>query len=364
MLAFGHDEEVTGNYGAGNIAKLLEPRGLEAELMLDEGGFIKTDGLKAGSLQLVQGQIAGVGTAAKGSQNWKITIKGEGGHSSLPPTGKGTSVAAHISRILARFESSLTTTRLLPPTIDFLKNLAPVMTYAPLRTLFSLADNPIFNPLLGQMLGQLNMKEIVAMVRTTVAVVKVEMGTKDGAHNVLPQEGLIELNLRALPGEDPQVIKDYVDVIIQKESAAGIAQAKMISVSYLPTSVTPASGPNWDLIKRAITESLSPKGGDHIDARRGTKSKESTNKVESLHVIPILCTGGTDASWYENIAGGRIFRFNPLRYSNAGKELDLMHGVDERLSVEDYIDAIRFYIRFLELSAGDEVSEVSAAAVE
>lgn len=349
LLAFGHDEELSGAYGAGSIAKLLEKRGIEAEILLDEGGVIKTDGLKAGNIQLLEGHLAGVGTAAKGSQNWKITVKGEGGHSSMPPTGKGTSIAARVARILMRFESQQTSTRLLPPTIDFLKNMAPALRYAPLRTLFGLADNPIFNPLLGQFLGQLNLKEMAAMVRTTVAMVRLEAGTT-GARNVMPEDATIDFNLRTLPGEDAKVIKEYVDLMIQKESAEGVARAEMQSISYLPTSVTPASGPNWDLIVRAITESLSPK-----------ESGPNKSTVGKMTVVPMLCTGGTDAIWYEKVAGGRIFRFNPLRVSKAGKELDRLHGIDERLSVEDYLDAVRFYIRFLQLSAGDAPEDSAAA---
>jgi carboxypeptidase PM20D1 len=38
-FVFGHDEEV-GGYGAKAIAKLLQERKVQAELVLDEGGFI------------------------------------------------------------------------------------------------------------------------------------------------------------------------------------------------------------------------------------------------------------------------------------------------------------------------------------
>lgn len=62
-LAFGHDEEVGGDRGAGAIARLLESRGVTLDFILDEGGPILTDGLP--SLLRAPTPIALVGTAEK-----------------------------------------------------------------------------------------------------------------------------------------------------------------------------------------------------------------------------------------------------------------------------------------------------------
>ena len=62
-LAFGHDEEVGGDFGAGAIAALLKSRGVTLDMVLDEGGPIITDGLPA--LLRTPTQIALVGTAEK-----------------------------------------------------------------------------------------------------------------------------------------------------------------------------------------------------------------------------------------------------------------------------------------------------------
>ncbi len=50
-------------------------------MVLDEGGAILTDGLRAGGMQLVGRPLALVGTAEKGVQTWRVRVEGEGGHS-------------------------------------------------------------------------------------------------------------------------------------------------------------------------------------------------------------------------------------------------------------------------------------------
>lgn len=46
LFAFGHDEEVGGLQGAGRIAGLLRERGVELEVVWDEGSCVLSDGLR------------------------------------------------------------------------------------------------------------------------------------------------------------------------------------------------------------------------------------------------------------------------------------------------------------------------------
>lgn len=62
-LAFGHDEEVGGDLGAGAMARLLASRGVSLDFVVDEGGPILLDGLP--SLLRTPIQIALLGTAEK-----------------------------------------------------------------------------------------------------------------------------------------------------------------------------------------------------------------------------------------------------------------------------------------------------------
>ncbi|KAG7668176.1 hypothetical protein Ndes2526B_g01110 [Nannochloris sp. 'desiccata'] len=336
FLAFGHDEEMGGEYGAKLIAERLKTHHNveEFEIVLDEGGMIDIDGLGAKKL-IPNTQVAGIGMATKGFESWKINLKGEGGHSSIPPTGHATSVAARMAAILARFEAQQTSTRLVSPTVEFLQGLAPGVRYAPLRMVFELANNRIINPILGQIIGGLGNRVLNAFVRTTAAVVAINAG--GGAHNVLPLEGSIEINFRTLPG-DTSSVKEYIDQIIQNESISGHARAEKIISGYPASAVTPSSGPNYELMVRAIMETFTPDP-------KVTKQK--------LIVAPLLIVGGTDALWYEEISAGKVFRFNPMKVESSKGDIDRIHGVDERIGVEGYLDAVRFYMRFIKLAAGD-----------
>lgn len=61
LAAFGHDEEVTGPYGAGAISEHLRKRGTRVALVWDEGTAVLSDGFRP----LVQAPIALVATAEK-----------------------------------------------------------------------------------------------------------------------------------------------------------------------------------------------------------------------------------------------------------------------------------------------------------
>ena len=67
-------------------------------------------------------------------------------------------------------------------------------------------------------------------------------------------------------------------------------------------------------------------------------------------VAPGLMVAGTDSIHYGPISD-HIFKFSPVR-ANA-EDLKRFHGTNERLGVDNYADAIRFYHRL--------ISEVSAA---
>ena len=336
LLAFGHDEEVGGEAGARALAATLAARGIEPELVLDEGGLVLEDGLRAKGTLVVPGPLAVVGTAEKGWQNWEIKVDGVAGHSSVPPTGQGISVAARLARVLSRLDAQQMSSRLAAPTTDFLQGLAAGVRWAPVRALLRLADHPLVNPGLGQALGSGDSKELAAMVRSTVAVVAVQAG--GAADNVLPASGTIRLNLRTLPGDNVAAVQQYLNVVLQKEG--GHATAALRPGGVTPASpVTPAAGAAWDLVVRAIQESL-PCGA---------------NSTRSLPVVPYLVTGMTDSRHYAEIAPGRVFRFSPIRVTM--RDLDRVHGVDERIGKGAYLDGIRFYMRFIKLAAGNGVME-------
>jgi carboxypeptidase PM20D1 len=268
----------------------------------------------------------------QGYTDWDIHVSGEAGHASLPPTGAGTSVAARLAKLVARLEQQQTPTRLQAPVTDFLAALAPAARSAPWRAALAAAAAPWLRTAAGQALGLYGGRTLAAMVRSTVAVVAVEAG--GGARNVLPANGTLALNIRLLPGDDESFVREYLSGLVVTPAAAAWARAAPAGGHAAPASpVSPASGPHWDLIRRAAEETLSPPGGP------------------ALLVAPYLLTGLTDSRHYAALAPERVFRFAPFRTRHAERDLARVHGVDERIRAADWLDGVRFYARFLELAA-------------
>jgi carboxypeptidase PM20D1 len=61
-------------------------------------------------------------------------------------------------------------------------------------------------------------------------------------------------------------------------------------------------------------------------------------------VTPNLVLGGTDARWFRPLSEN-VYRFGPLRVGP--EDLKRAHGTDERISVRDHVESIRFYVRLL-----------------
>jgi len=63
-----------------------------------------------------------------------------------------------------------------------------------------------------------NHKNNPNQTRTTAAVTNVSAGVAD---NVLPQQGIISINFRLLPGDTPQQLLEYLERVIGPRCVAG-----------------------------------------------------------------------------------------------------------------------------------------------
>lgn len=96
FLAFGHDEEVGGLNGAGNITASLLRRGISCSSVLDEGGYIYPG--DAGS------ETAVVAVAEKGYATFRVTAEAVQGHSSAPPERTAIGVLARAVTVLEELD--------------------------------------------------------------------------------------------------------------------------------------------------------------------------------------------------------------------------------------------------------------------
>ena len=312
-LAFGHDEEVGGIRGAHEIASVLRDRGVTLELVLDEGGVIG-DGLLPG----VAAPVALIGVAEKGFASVELSARVAGGHSSLPPRDTAIGI---LSAAVARLESSPMPLKFDGATREMFERVAPRFPI-PQRILF--ANLWLTRPLVARILS--GAPTTNAMVRTTAAPTIFQSGTKD---NVLPTFARAVVNFRIQPGD----------------SVAGVV-----------THVREAVDDNRIDVKVVGRFSAEPSGVSRIDSAGFRTLEESVRKVAPDTVVaPYLVVVVTDARYYSDLTENS-FRFLPIRLT--GDDLKRMHGVDERLGIQEYETAIRVYRQLL-IDAGTGTSSLS-----
>jgi len=304
-FAFGHDEEVGGENGAGKIAELLKSRGVRPAYTLDEGMVI-VQGIMPG----IDDPIAFIALAEKGYLTLTLTATTEGGHSSIPP--RQTAIGK-IARAVGRLEENRFPASLQSPASDMFDTLAPHMPL-PLKAIIS--NRWIFNPVLVSELGKGGATN--AMVRTTTAVTIVDGGTKD---NVLPTMASATLNFRLLPGTTVEdAVARVKEVIHDPDVTVDIKQANE------PSRVSSMDAEGYKAIDKTIREVF-----------------------PDVLVSPGLMLAGSDSKHYEEIAANS-YRFLPMRFGP--EDLSRVHGTNERILVENYVEIIQFYRRLMENIGG------------
>jgi carboxypeptidase PM20D1 len=300
-LAFGHDEELGGRNGAAAIAQLLHSRGVRLDFVLDEG-LVITQGVLKG----LDRPLALIGVAEKGFLTLELTAMGEPGHSSIPPRQ---SAIGLLSAALVRLEAKQAPAKLTDVTHAMLATVAPEM---PLLTRAMMSNLWLFGPLVRRELEKSASSN--AIVRTTAALTVVQAGEKE---NVLPGRAQGLVNYRMLPGDTAQAViertRQAVGPHVRVEPLAGATEASPVS---------PLTSSGYRAIERSIREVFA----DAV-------------------VAPGLMVGGTDAKHMLAICDN-VFRFAPVRAQP--HDLARFHGTNERISVENYAEMIRFFHRLIE----------------
>ena len=302
-LAFGHDEEVGGPAGAGAITRTLAERGVRLWFSLDEGMLIVEDGLFG-----VAGPIALIGIAEKGSLSLRLTARAKGGHSSMPPP---TGAIGRLARAITALESNPMPLRMGGVWEETVRALSP---HLPFRTRLFLTTPPFSWMARGRLSAD---PAANAVVRTTTAVTMAGAGTKV---NILPREAWAVVNFRVVPGDDTGAVVERVRDIIDDPEI----EIEVMSASE-PSASASARSEAYQLLAGAIAE-IAP----------------------AAPVIPALVVGGTDSKHYGQIADD-AYRFTPIRLRT--EDRSRIHGVNERISLDSYREAIRFYETLIESAA-------------
>jgi carboxypeptidase PM20D1 len=180
-----------------------------------------------------------------------------------------------------------------------------------------------------------------ASIRTTTAPTIIKAGVKD---NVLPAKAEAIVNFRIFPGDD---LRSVFEMVLERISD------DRVKVEPLQGNVL-AGDTGWDPSPVADTESPF-----FVELTRLIKEA-----FPGALAAPYLVSGATDARHYNSLTEN-AFRFCPVLLTK--EDLQGMHGVNERLSLENCEKLVGFYIAYIkELSSlvGEPESEEAEAEEE
>ena len=307
-LVFGHDEEVGGRLGAVAIVALLKQRGVKLEFLVDEGLAV-TEGILPGVAQ----PLALIGLGEKGSVSLKLTATAKPGHSSMPP-GPGASAIGMLSAALTRLDNQPLPGGIAGAAAGMFTAVAPEL---PFGQRLALSNLWLFKPVVESMLGKGAATN--AMMRTTTALTIVNAGNKE---NVLPGVAEAVVNFRILPGDSQASVTEFVKRTIADDRI----EVKTLGTGFEPSRLSSPDAPGYKLIERSIREVF----------------------PDAL-VAPGLMLAASDARHFQEVAE-QGYRFMPIRFKP--EDLARVHGTDERISVDQLADMVRFYHRLLSQAAG------------
>ena len=310
-LVAGADEEVGGHRGAKRIAALLKERGVRLEFVIDEGMVI-ADGMIPG----LDKPVAIVGVAEKGRMSVVLRLPAVPGHSSMPPP-RGNSAIAMMSAALKRIDDDQMPAAIRGVAAEMFGTLAPEM-------------NPVSRIALSNLwlLGPLVQKQFEAaastnaLLRTTTALTMLHAGNKE---NVLPGLAEATINFRLLPGDSMASVLERVKGQVSQTVGTGKFELYALPGGNEATPVSSTGSEPYRLINRTVREVF-----------------------PGVLVAPGLYLAGSDSVHFLGLSD-HVFRFSPIRVTP--QDVSRLHGTNERISVDNLAELVRFYHRLLTVGA-------------
>ena len=314
ILAFGGDEEIGGELGAGRIAETLANEGVTLASVLDEGAIV-ADGMIGG----ITTPVGLIGCGEKGHINVRLIVESGGGHASNPPAmDPSFHLAEALERILRR-RQPVRRTATVTAFIRALGNSLGGLQGAILRAY------PFSAPAVHAILSRA--PETDSMLRDSQAVT---MLLGSDAPNVLPRRRWANINMRLLPGES-------IDAVLRR--------------------VRRRMGPRLSGIVRAeLAPGVDNNAAPPESATDGPAYRVAYDAIRAewpeIPILPYLVTATTDSRHYAGLSRA-VLRFLP--YVLDRDDLAGIHGVDERVSLANIQHAVSFYTRFIRLSDAEDL---------
>ena len=152
-----------------------------------------------------------------------------------------------------------------------------------------------------------------ASIGTTFALTGLHAG---GKRNVVPAEATAEIDCRLLAGDDPDEILQWVRHVIDDDQVTveTIRPPKLPNLSSTDTAVF-----------RALAAAL-------------------RSRADDVEITPAILTGASD-TWVFRRHGLQSYGFSPFVLDES--ELFRIHGIDERVSLENIRAGVRTYTELL-----------------
>ena len=281
------DEEVDGSGTDWMIANQRELLG-NAEYLINEGGENINENGKV--------QFMGIDVGEKTPFWLRVIAHGRAGHGSRPDPD---SAPNRLLRALDRIVAYHTPIKVLPVVDEFLRQLAPGQT-AERKKYFSNPSQYIQDNKFQRIIE--NDESLNYLFRNTMTLT---MFGGSQQTNVIPPEAWANIDVRLLPGEDPQAFLESIRKVVNDPNVTVEPQSKEFRVA-----------------------NFSPTNTELYDAFR----KVTAHYFPGTLVLPRLTSGYNEEQRYRPL-GINAYGFNP--YTATEAENNTQHGDDERIRVEE-----------------------------
>jgi acetylornithine deacetylase/succinyl-diaminopimelate desuccinylase-like protein len=289
------DEETGGHNG---VVYLLNNYAddFKADLVINEGGFGLNNMLPERPLFMIS-------TAEKGVCRAKLIRSGPPGHGSTP---HGDNALEKLVRALNRLLAKDNPLIITPLIAEYFRQLGTEWKF--LKPYIEDGKPGTLIKVLSQS-GMIDIPQISAMLKNTISLNRMKAGDKI---NVIPSRAEAELDIRLLPGTEPDAILAEIKELLADENI------KVASWQTHRASESPMDREDFSIIRDVHLEHF-----------------------PNALVVPSLLFGASDSRFFRD-KGIPCYGVCPMLISL--EELNRIHGIDERISEENVTTGTRVYI--------------------
>ena len=304
-FSFSNNEE-TGGSTTPAIVRWFREQNITPWFVLDEGGAIVHSPAFG-----VPKEFAMIGVSEKGVVDTLVRVSGVPGHSSMPRTTDST---YRLVDVLEKIRRAPFPEQLSDVTREMLRGIAAYSGFG-IRLVF--ANLWLFAPLVKKIMRANG--ETAAMLRTTLALTKLQ---GSGEINSIPNTAEVGFSVRVAPWDSTESALRTIT------AAAGEHADVRYDYKFEPSPFSPTDCDAYRLLSRTVDD-----------------------VYPGVPAVPYVMNGGTDSKHFTSICKN-VYRFAGFRFT--AEERAGMHGNDERLSAQSYLQGIHFYRKLLQnISEGE-----------